>query len=155
MIETKHNLAQNFRILNNLFVQTEKPEQNNDIMMSLWFLSIVHKEQMSSLVFSAFLICFLIPIHGITQHVIMDPRTLSATDVSTPADPAPSLPPQTHCMHTWHWRIVPQNKGVGGFCGEQATKHSCYNGESGGQVQLGHAFKPCSMHRSLKTNEGI
>lgn len=62
-----------------------------------------------------------------------------------------SLPPAP--PHTWHWRIVPQNKGTGGFCGEQATKHSCHNGESGRQVQLVHTLKRglCKTPLCLKT----
>lgn len=34
---------------------------------------------------------------------------------------------------------------MGGFCGEQATKHSCHNGESGQQVQLVHTLN-CALH---------
>lgn len=29
---------------------------------------------------------------------------------------------------------------MGGFCGEQATKHSCHNGKSGRQVHLVHTL---------------
>lgn len=50
---------------------------------------------MSSLLLSASLICSLIPIHGITACQLA-PRKLSATDVSTPADPSPSPHRCTH-----------------------------------------------------------
>lgn len=96
---------------------------------------------MSSLVLSALLICFLIPIHGITACQLA-PRKLSAADVNTPADPAPS--PPNHCTHGTGG-LSPQNKGVGGFCGGRATKHSRYNGESGRQVQLAHTLN-CSLY---------
>lgn len=33
-----------------------------------------------------------------------------------------------------------QREQGGGFCGEQATKHSWHNGESGRQVQLVHTL---------------
>lgn len=95
---------------------------------------------MSSLVLSALLICFLIPIHGITACQLAL-RKLSAADVNTPADPAPS--PPNHCTHGTGG-LSPQNKGVGGFCGGRATKHSRYNGESGRQVQLAHTLN-CSL----------
>lgn len=34
---------------------------------------------------------------------------------------------------------------MGGFCGEQASKHSCHNGESGRQVQLVHTLN-CALY---------
>lgn len=91
---------------------------------------------MFSLVLSALLVCSLIPIHGITACQLA-PRKLSATDVNTPADPSPS-PKTTHPHGTGG--LSARTKELGGFCGEQATKHSCHNGENSQQVQLVHTL---------------
>lgn len=55
------------------------------------------------------------------------------------------LPPPQTIAHMALEDCPPQNKGVGGFCGGRATKHSRYNGESGWQVQLAHTLN-CSLY---------
>lgn len=44
---------------------------------------------------------------------------------------------------------------MGGFCGEQAAKHSCHNVKSGQQVQLGHTLN-CALYdpTGLKNKAG-
>lgn len=73
----------------------------------------------------------------VSQHV-SSPRGSCQLQMSIPlADPSPS--PKTMHPHGTGG-LSPRTKELGGFCGEQATKHSCHNGENGQQVQLVHTL---------------